>query len=286
MADCTLIGDHAKLWQQSKASPTKHLMVSAHGGPSNAYTGLLPGRQLNPEFTVPAGMHIIFYGPHSQPLYDPGYANIMQQSELPYEIIGPGEKCPNYGLWKWQGYHHSPWAFAFGKVSQPFIADGDETYDTIAQFYEKAGDQLETSAQQLWEREIEQEKAKLDERGIPNAHKEILLKAKLNETQEREFFRNYRVQRAHMDLVSIRYRPFQVHTDLASILRHSELTRYKFIHCNFCRGLLGGHDSSENAKHKLVYRGIRDHSALKELSDDCNHPLPPADFWKWGGPNS
>lgn len=189
---------------KKKQDTDNSLMISAHGGPQNAYTGIMSGSLPSsgdyswfPEFTVPASMELYFYGPHNVTLLDPSYTTILKKAVHPYEIIKGGQKSHNYGLWKWQGYHHSAAAVILGKIAQPIVDEGSETYQNILISYNWVA------------------------------------------TQTFDY----------MDLLSIRYRPFRWHTSLADVLKQLEEKypgKYKTIHCNFCRGITGGHDAKTN----------------------------------------
>ena len=106
---------------------------------------------------------------------------------------------------------------------------------------------------------------------------------KFNEEARAAFFSNFRIDRSHMDMISIRYRPFQIHTDLSTLLKRPELRGYTYIHCNFCRGVLGSHDTDTNER--LTCRGILDPRVLTTLAEASNHPNTPRDFWNKSAPN-
>ncbi len=59
-------------------------------------------------FTVPKGITLHFYGEHGASRIDPGIADFFrnQGRALATESIGPGAKCRNYLLSKYQGKHN------------------------------------------------------------------------------------------------------------------------------------------------------------------------------------
>lgn len=203
-----------------------HCVISAHGGPANAFTGRVPRKCFYPSFTVPANMYFIFFGPHEKPLLDPNYRNVLLGAFKPYEVFGPGSLCHNYGLWKYQGYHDHAAAGYLGKIAQPFVKPGAETYESILQYYVL-----------LYQINIT----------YSLTHGEVVIPK---------------------DMLTIRYRPFQVHTTLAELISELRLTRandYRYFHCNFCRGMSGEHDAKSNKDRPVQFWGTK----------------PPADEFGW-----
>ena len=84
------------------------LVITSHGGyiPRPEFgrqTGKarrFPG--LGGWFDVPAGVELLFYGPHRQALIDPGLADVIKRGVRPYEILRAGDKVRNYRLLKFE----------------------------------------------------------------------------------------------------------------------------------------------------------------------------------------
>jgi hypothetical protein len=172
-----------------------------------------------PKWKVPKDTWVVFYGPHPLPLLDPGYARIFRRSLRPWEVYGPESECLDYGLWKFQGYHGGMAGSVFGIAAKPFVStDGAETYTQL-----KAA--------------------------ITGANN-------INAIQER----GGKTITKNTDIVTIRYRPGWVHTRLSVIvaaLKDQKAAKrdYRYIHCNFCRGMSGGHDVDENKKRSPTFHG-------------------------------
>ncbi len=85
------------------------LIISAHGGFVSE----------NRCFTVPKGITLHFYGEHGASLIDPGIAEFFrnQGRALATESVGPGEKCRNYLLSKYQGKHNKV-GETYGQINQ------------------------------------------------------------------------------------------------------------------------------------------------------------------------
>ncbi len=83
-------------------------IVSAHGGYIFENSG----------FTVPQGVTLRFYSPHSSSLIDPGLGSFQRAAAqaIPVQTVKGGEICCNYLLSKYQGRH----------------GNEDETYESIA----------------------------------------------------------------------------------------------------------------------------------------------------------
>jgi hypothetical protein len=79
------------------ATNSNDCLISAHGGYVSE----------NRSFKVPAGLNLIFYGPHGAALQDPEIYEFAKKSSkaIPLEIFRGGEKCRNYLLTKYQGAH-------------------------------------------------------------------------------------------------------------------------------------------------------------------------------------
>lgn len=72
-------------------------IISAHGGYVSA----------NKSFTVPAGVKLVFYGPHGAALLDPKINRFIDKhaDAEPVEVFEGGQECRNYLLSKYQGAH-------------------------------------------------------------------------------------------------------------------------------------------------------------------------------------
>ena len=107
----TEISSSCYLFKSSTNS--KDCLISAHGGYVSE----------NRSFKVPAGLTIIFYGPHGAALQDPGVYEFAKKasSAKPEEIISGGQNCRNYLLTKYQGAHA-------GESGTEVV----ETYDQVA----------------------------------------------------------------------------------------------------------------------------------------------------------
>jgi len=83
-------------------------IISAHGGYMFE----------NKAFTVPKGVTLRFYSPHSSSLLDPGLGTFQRSASqaIPVETFTGGQICCNYLLSKYQGRH----------------GNEDETYESIA----------------------------------------------------------------------------------------------------------------------------------------------------------
>ncbi len=138
------LGTQHRLWglgSNGVALHSRAVLITAHGVP----------RLFNSTFTVPAGTTVAFFGAEGVALLDPGFRQAARlsrhtpQEELalaprerrglaPYELFGPGTRCPDYSLTKYQGYHSHTTGAIFGILAKPFLGAGAESYTDIDNF--------------------------------------------------------------------------------------------------------------------------------------------------------
>lgn len=110
MPDLNVLSDHFKIFKSDYdgGSTSDICLISAHGGGGRA------GRQ----FTVRGNATIVFMVPEGQGVrvpsvnpanvafYMEGFQRLRDGDQAGYQVVRPGELCPDYDLQKFQGRHN------------------------------------------------------------------------------------------------------------------------------------------------------------------------------------